>query len=67
MANPSIEPGVGQKAEDFIYKLKSYAKVLDSGVYARHLLQAGFNKSLTPIELAGFNDWLKPAWSQGLA
>ena len=48
------------------YKLKSQAKVLERGVYARRLLQAGFNLLLTPIELAGVNDWLKPAWSRRL-
>ena len=35
-------------------------------MYARPLLQAGFNQSLTRIELAGVHDWLKPM-SRGLA
>ena len=36
-------------------------------IMEEHLLQAGFNQSLTPIELAGVNDWLKPAQSRRLA
>ena len=35
--------------------------------YLCSLKYLGFNQSLTPIELAGVNDWLEPALSRHLA
>ena len=42
------------------------AQIVGKSLGEWSLCQAGFNQSLTPIELAGVKDWLKPAWIRRL-